>query len=362
MVVKPAAPPFLLTHDQGQAARTLLAYASALPLKEADAQLLAVVVAIRAARSGIGNITGQDLRALRLADAGAAVTGLSALGWQGQDRLLGDDLVTPVGIGVPDLAGGPERRLPFGKVMRSRVSGWAGRTMSAKPVKKTSSAARLAALHLAAHWPADDYGTLPANLPEVCRAALPELIAKGFISELDGERYLLGDSVRHLAGMRPRPVVPPRAREEPPPTWDEWKDGVSVALRRHVEAVEGCPDCALSTARVSEAFMRKAVPAQFDEKVRAAYGTWVAGRPGQGPEAAEFAATFRAAHGHGPSVRQLCKGLGWGKMSRELRIFAVRRLVADEWLTNTDPVPWTLRPGRAAQGGTVAPPSAARRR
>lgn len=360
--MKPAAPPFLLTHDQGQAARTLLAYVSGLPLKEADVQLLAVVVAIRAARSGIGNITGQDLRSLRLADARAAVAGLSTLGWQGQDRLLGDDTVTPVGIGVPDLAQGPEPRLPFGKVMRSRVSGWAARTMSAKPVKKTSSAARLAALHLAAHWPADDYGTLPANLPEVCRDALPELVAKGFITELDQTRYLLGDSVRHLAGMRPLPFVPPRAGQEPePPTWEEWKGGVSVALRRHVEAVEGCSECALPTVRVAEAFMRKAVPAQFDEKVRAAYTTWAAGRPGQGPEAAEFAAAFRAAHGHGPSVKQLCAGLGWGKMSRDLRIFAVRRIIADGWLTNTDPVPWTLRPGRAAQEGAAAPVSARRR-
>ncbi|MFE7753230.1 hypothetical protein [Streptomyces sp. NPDC057428] len=362
-VVQTAATPFLLTHDQGQAARTLLAYVSALPLKDADAQLLAVVVAIRAARSGIGNITGQDLRALRLADAGAAVNALSVLGWQGQDGLLGDDLVTPVGVSVPDLADGPGRRLPFGKVMRSRVSGWASRTVSAKPVKKTSSAARLAALYLAAHWPVDDYGTLPPNLPEGCRAALSELVAKGFVCELEGTRYRLGDSVRHLSGVRPSPTVPPRVREEPdPPTWDEWKDGVSAALRRHVEAVEGCPDCALSTARVSEAFMRKALPAQFDEKVRRSYESWVAGHPGQGPLAAEFAATFRAAHGHGPSVKQLCKGLGWGKMPRELRIFAVRRLIADEWLTNTDPVPWTLRPGRAARGGAAPPASVARRR
>jgi hypothetical protein len=51
-------------------------------------------------------------------------------------------------------------------------------------------------------------------------------------------------------------------------------------------------------------------------------------------------------------------------MSRELRIHVIRRLIAEGWLTNTDPVPWTLRPGKAAQAGTAgaAAPAAARGR
>ncbi|MGW0787765.1 hypothetical protein ACWD04_05825 [Streptomyces sp. NPDC002911] len=368
----PAAPavepkPFLLTPRQGEAARTLLAYVGSLPLKGPDALLLAVVVAIRAARSGIGNLTGQDVRSLRLADPEGAVTAFGALGWQGQEALLGEDLVTPVGVTVPDLADRPDARLPFGKVMRSRVSGWTVRTLSAKPVKKTSTAARLAALFLAAHGPADEYGTLPAHLPEGCGAALPELLAKGFLRELDGDRYLLAEAVRHLSGTRPLADTSPVTREEPEEerlSWDEWKDRASVALRRHVEAVERCPACALSTARVSEAFMRKAVPTQFKEKVRTAFSSWEARYPDQGPVAAEFAAMFRAAHGHGPSVKQLCEALGWGKMSRELRIFVIRRLIADGWLMNTDPVPWTLRPGKAVQAGAsgVAAPGAVRPR
>ncbi|MEU1482839.1 hypothetical protein [Streptomyces sp. NPDC005752] len=350
--------PFLLTPCQGEAARALLAYVGSLPLDGADARLLAVVVSIRAARSGIGNLTGQDVRSLRLADAEGAVTAFAALGWQGQDALLGEDLVTPVGVTVPDLGAQADSRLPFGKVMRSKVSGWTTRTLAAKPVKKASASARLSALFLAAHGPADEHGTLPAGLPEDCRAALPELLAKGFLRELDGDRYLLAEAVRHLAGMRPLPDAAPGASDEPDeehPTWGEWKDRASVALRRHVEAVEGCPECAFSTARVSEAFMRTAVPAQFDEKVLAAYGAWEARCPGQGPAAAEFAAAFRAAHGHGPSVKQLCKGMGWGKMSRELRILVIRRLIAGGWLMNTGPVPWTLRPGKAVRTGTTAP-------
>ncbi|WP_405658763.1 hypothetical protein [Streptomyces sp. NBC_01166] len=352
-VAKPK--PFLLTPRQGEAARALMAYVGSLPLKGADAQLLAVVVSIRAARRGIGNLTGQDLRALRLADPEGAVTSFAALGWQGQEALLGEDMVTPVAVTVPDLADRPDPRLPFGKVMRSRVSGWTVRTMAAKPVKKTSSAGRLAALFLAAHGPADEHGTLPAHLPDDCRAALPELLAKGFLCELDGERYLLSEAVRHLSGTRPPSDTPPRTRDEPETerlSWDAWKDRASVALRRHVEAVERCPECSLTTERVSEAFMRTAVPAQFEEKVRAAYTAWEAKYPAQGPAAAEFAAAFRAAHGHGPSVKQLCKAMGWGKMSRELRIHVIRRLIADGWLMNTDPVPWTLRPGKTALART----------
>ncbi|MFE4692736.1 hypothetical protein ACFRH6_22140 [Streptomyces sp. NPDC056749] len=367
----PAAPvvapkPFLLTPHQGEAARALLAHVSALPLTTADAQLLATVVTIRAARAGVGNLTGQDVRSLRLADPEGAVTAFAALGWQGYEALLGEDLVTPVGVIVPDLSGRPESALHFGKLMRSRVSGWTVRTLSAKPVKKTSTAARLAALFLAAHGPADEHGTLPAHLPDHCRAALPELLDKGFLRELEGDRYLLAEAVRHLSGMRPLPDVQPATRDEPEaegPSWQEWKDRASVALRRHVEAVESCPECALSTARVSEAFMRKALPAQFGEKARTAYGVWAAKYPDQGPAAAESAAAFRALHGHGPSVKQLCKALGWGKMSRQLRIHVIRSLIAEGWLTNTDPVPWTLRPGKAAQAGTAAAPSpvAARR-
>ncbi|MEV0009100.1 hypothetical protein AB0M10_19105 [Streptomyces sp. NPDC051840] len=355
--------PFLLTPRQGEAARAFLAYLSSLPLKGADAHLLAAVVAIRAARSGVGNLTGQDLRSLRLDEPEATVTALGALGWRGYEPLLGGDMVTPVPITVPDFAPEAEPPLLLGKVMRSRVSGWTVRTMGSKPVKKGSSAVRLAALFVAAHAPPDEHGMLPAHLPVECEAVLPELLAKGFLRELDGGgRYLLGESVRHLSGSRPPVPDTPRSRPEEPEqevlTWDEWKGRASVALRRHVEAVETCEDCSVSTARVSEAFMRKAVPAQFTEKVRAAYAAWETKYPGQGPAAAEYAAGFRAAHGHGPSVKQMCKAMGWGKMSRQLRIFVIRRLIAEGWLTNTEPVPWTLRPGKvglAHTGGVTAP-------
>ncbi|MFD9500038.1 hypothetical protein [Streptomyces sp. NPDC060035] len=338
-----------------------------LPLSSSDAQLLAVVVAIRAARGGVGNLTGQDLKSLRLADAESAVTAVAALGWQVEGDLIGGNPDTPVAISVPALAGTSDRRLPFGKEKRSRVSGWTTRTLAAKPVRKTSSAARLAALFLAAHGPAERHGILPADLPDLSRAALPELLAKGFLLELDGSRYLLADAVRHLSGMHaPSNPPPPRDRAAAEPlSWDGWKAQASVALRRHAEAVEHCPRCHMATVRVAEAFMRKAVPAQISESVRAAYGVWTDAQPDRGPGAAQFAAAFRAEHGHGPSVKQLCVGMGWGKQPRDLRILIIRQLIADEWLTNTEPVPWTLRPGRAAQAsrvGTAGPDATGARR
>ncbi|AEN08167.1 MULTISPECIES: hypothetical protein [unclassified Streptomyces] len=350
----PSPVPFLLTPQQGEAARRLLSYVTSLPLRAADAQLLAVVVAIRAAQKGVGNLTGQDLRSLRLADAEGAVAAVTALGWQVRGDLIGGNPDIPVGIAVPGLADGPDRLLPFGKVKRSRVSGWTSRTLNAKPVKKTPPAMRLAALYLAAHAKPDLPGALPADMPEHCRAVLPDLLAKGFLKELDGTTYLLADAVRHLSGMRPPPAPAVRAREEDvaePLSWDAWKAQASVALRRHVEAVENCPRCSLSPGRVSEAFMRKPVPAQLDDKVLAAYAAWRHSHPQPGPRAAQFAAEFRAAHGHGPSVKQLCQGLADRKQSRRLRIYIVRQLIAEGWLTNTEPVPWTLRPGKAAQPG-----------
>ncbi|MFJ5292696.1 hypothetical protein [Streptomyces sp. NPDC088348] len=348
--------PHLLTPCQGEAARSLLAFVGSLPLGESsDAQLLAAVIAIRAARDGSGNLTGMDLRALRLGDAEGALVALSGLGWQPQGDLLAGDPSTPVPVTVPELSGEarPGRSLLFGKSKRSRVSGWTTRTLAAKPVKKTSSSARLAALFLAAYSTSDRDGILPAGLPAQCHAALPELLAKNFLAELAGDRYQLSEAVRHLSGRYLEPDGQPpshgagdnSASEQV--SWDDWKARASTALRRHVESVEGCPLCTFSTARVAEAFMRKAVPVQWGEDTRSACAEWERTQPDRGPRAAEFAAAFRADHGHGPSFKQLCKGMGWGKQPRALRVLVVGGLIADGWLTNTDPVPWTLRPGQA---------------
>ncbi|WP_406459165.1 hypothetical protein OG782_19885 [Streptomyces sp. NBC_00876] len=368
----------MLTPRQGEAARELLSYVVALPLVSADAQLLAAVVAIRAVRAGIGNLTGTDLRSLRLEDPEAAVAELSAAGWQVPGSLIGGDPDKPSGIVVPDLAPGDAHALPLGKGARSRVSGWLMRTRMAKPVKKATPAARLAAVFLAAHSATDLRGRIPAGMPAACRDALPELLTKGFLGELSGDAYRLAPVVGHLAGIFRTPeelavlaeqeearraareaAAAAEPEEVTPERWAAWKGTVSPALLRHVEAVEQCALCRFSFGRVANAFMTSPSPVPAQRAVLDAYGTWRDAHPDCGREAAAFTVAFRAEHGHGPSYGQLCKGLGWKKLSRSLRGFVVGRILADGWLTDTSPVPWTLRPGKAAQSQGIALPGQA---
>ncbi|WP_164540957.1 hypothetical protein [Streptomyces abyssomicinicus] len=360
--------PFLLTARQGEAARTLLSYVTSLPLPGPAAQLLAVVAAIRAARGGVGHVTGADLAALRLGDARAAVDALRGVGWQVDEAVFDGDPAAPAGtVVVPELtARTAEHPLPFGKDMRSRVSGWVSRTLSAKPVRKLPPAGRLAGLFLAAHGAPELPGELPPHLPEACRPLLPELLERGFLAELSGDRYRLSPQVRHLNGLRPyeeeqQKADPTKARafvftEE---AWAAWKDAGTPALRRHVESVEGCPLCALPRDRVAEAFMVPAEPVVFRPSTESAYGRWKEAHPDRGPRSAEFTVAFRAEHGHGPSFRQLFAELGWDVPKRpQLRAFAVGRLTSNGWLTTTGQVPWTLRPGPAAQEQGITLPRA----
>ncbi|MFF7534661.1 hypothetical protein ACFZB2_37025 [Streptomyces bobili] len=82
--------------------------------------------------------------------------------------------------------------------------------------------------------------------------------------------------------------------------------------------------------------------------MREAYSSRKEQHPDRGPLAAQFTVAFRAEHGHGPSCSQLCSGMGWNR-PRTLRTFIVHRLLANEWLTDTAPAPWTPRPGKTAQ-------------
>ncbi|MEV7190069.1 hypothetical protein [Kitasatospora sp. NPDC093102] len=289
------------------------------------------------------------------------------------DSLFDGDPATPLPITVPGLAQETDPPLAFGKNTRSRVSGWTTRALSAKPVKKLPPAARLAGLFLAAHSTSKLVGQIPPDLPAACRATLPDLLCKGFLAELCADRFRLDGAVRHLSGMRPpteedKAAEPPKGESKAVPAstprfrfsadaWTRWKSPASPALRRHVEAVEYCAVCARPPERVAQAFMDPSRPQFFSKDVRAAYGAWKDMHPDRGRLAAEFTVAFRGEHGHGPSYAQLCSGLGWD-LKGPLRGFVVKRLLANEWLAETGSVPWTLRPGQAAQAQGITLPKA----
>ncbi|MEN8649442.1 hypothetical protein ABCR94_01995 [Streptomyces sp. 21So2-11] len=372
-VAAPQTLPFLLTTSQGEAARTLLSYVGSLDLPGPEAQVIAVVVAIRAARGGVGNLTGQDLASLRLEDARGAVEALRGLGWQMDDALFDGDPSTPVPVTVAALAREDDHPLPFSQQTRSRVSGWTTRALAAKPVKKLSPAARLAGLFLTAHSTSKLHVQIPPDLPEACRTTLPDLLRKGFLEELSEDRCRLDPAVRHLSGLlRPteeeqvakaaksqgKTVAPRKPKFQfDIAVWSAWKTAATPALRRHVEAVEFCALCALEPSQVAEPFMGRVRPQVFHKWMKVAYGDWKDSHPDRGPQAAEFTVAYRAEHGHGPSHNQMCSGLGWD-VNRSVRGFIVRRLLANEWLADTNPVPWTLRPGKAAQAQGIALPKA----
>ncbi|MFJ8294708.1 hypothetical protein ACIQ9R_02425 [Streptomyces sp. NPDC094447] len=368
-VGEPAPPPFLLSEERGRAARRLLGHVASLPLPGPEARLFAVMVTIRAARGGVGNVTGMDLNALRLSDPHEAVTALRSLGWQIADTVFDSGpAAPPTPVTVPELSTEDGHPLPLGRESRSRVSGWTAKTMSAKPLKKLPPAARLAALYLAAHGTAGRLAPLPADLPAACLPTLPALLEKGFLAELSDDSYRLDPRVGHLAGVR----VPaeddgagagdrsPAARRRfrfDADAWAGWKDAARPALRRHVESVEGCALCAFTVPAVAQAFTTSAPAGPAAPPALVRLRQWREAHPDPGPGAAAFTVDFRARHGHGPSFRQLGRGMGW-KVSREVRGLVVEHLVRDGWLTGTGSVPWTLRPGHAAQEQGITLPAA----
>ncbi|WP_258038865.1 hypothetical protein [Streptomyces sp. SM12] len=359
-------PSFLLTVQQGDAARALLSYVASLPLPGPDARLLAVMIAIRAARGGAGNVIGSDVSSLRLDDSHAAVDALRGLSWQIDDGVFETGTQAPiVSVTVPDLAQEGERHpLPFGKGTRSRVSGWTMRARSVKPVKKLPPAGRLAALFLAAHSTTGGQVEIPQHLPGPCREALPELLEKNFVNEESGRLWLAAE-VRHLSGRRP-PTSAENGREpepEPEPhqsrfrydeaAWAAWKARATPALLRHVESVESCALCGRGVEQVASAFMLQSEPLR--KSGRGAFRRWMAANPGADRAAAELTVTFRSEHGHGPSYGQLAQAMGWPPFWRS---WIIDGLVVQRWLTTTGTTPWTLRPGPAAQRAGIVLPAA----
>ncbi len=159
-----------LTAPQALAARQLLAFVTRMKVSH-EAQLLALIIAVRAATAGQANLTSLDMK--RYTDPQAALDTLVAGGWITGDvsKVVHADPTEATLVQAPGLTG--LTNPPMGKHIRTRVSGWITRTIAAKPLKKTDAAGRLAALQLLLYTdPVTGRGVL--SIPPDQPIAVPE--------------------------------------------------------------------------------------------------------------------------------------------------------------------------------------------
>ncbi|WP_340383885.1 hypothetical protein U5640_38880 [Streptomyces sp. SS7] len=166
----PAVSRVLNTPAQWEHVRSVLAHvAGHSPLPGPDARLLVLMLTLRAAHSGAGNVVGQDVTALNLTEPQDLVEKLIDCGWLvvpgTAEDLIAARPESPVAVTVPSLAPREDGSGPFafGRKTRPRLSGWAQRVVSDKKLRKARADAgtRLLAMTLAAH--ADGSGRLGAD-------------------------------------------------------------------------------------------------------------------------------------------------------------------------------------------------------
>ncbi|KOU39428.1 hypothetical protein [Streptomyces sp. WM6378] len=181
----------LLTQKQAAHARSVLEYVEAhAPRPEAEVRLAVLMLTLRAARAGTGNVTGQDLTGWLQGDAEHVLDQLVAADWLRLPGTVADALASqpesPTAITVPALL--PERPRPFafGKTTRSKLSGWAQKAVGDRKLrkKKLGATTRLLAVYTAAHTspdgrlgrPEDD--GMPLNGPATFCTLLPDRVAE----------------------------------------------------------------------------------------------------------------------------------------------------------------------------------------
>ncbi|WP_317617806.1 hypothetical protein [Streptomyces sp. SDr-06] len=148
----------LTVATQWKHARSVLAYvADHSPLPGPDERLLALMLTLRTALTGTGNLVGQDIAALNLTDPDDLLDKLTGCGWLTLPGTA-EDLLTsrpenPTPITIPSLMPREDTAGPFtfGKKMRPKLSGWAQKVISDKKLRKAkaTAATRLLALTLA---------------------------------------------------------------------------------------------------------------------------------------------------------------------------------------------------------------------
>ncbi|MGW9245220.1 hypothetical protein [Streptomyces sp. EN27] len=154
----PAVARLLTAPAQWNHARAVLAHvAENTPLPGAEARLLVVMVTLRTAQSGVGNLVGQDIKGLPLQEPQHLVEQLVESGWLGisgtAEELIASRPENPTRITVPSLTPDEDDPGPFtfGRKLRPKLSGWAQRVVGEKKLRKgkTEADVRLLALALA---------------------------------------------------------------------------------------------------------------------------------------------------------------------------------------------------------------------
>ncbi|MFH8753664.1 hypothetical protein ACH4GK_37960 [Streptomyces rimosus] len=194
----------LLTRTQAAHARTVLGYAADhAPLPQAEVRLAVLLLALRAARDGTGNVTGQDLTGWLQGDAEPVLQQLVDAGWLRLPGTVAEALASrpedATAFTVPGLLPDQPRPFAFGKTTRSRISGWAQKALGDRKIrkKKLGIPTRLLALYTAAHTrpdghlgPAEDDGLDLARTAAFCSlppGQVPEhaalLITASWLSE-----------------------------------------------------------------------------------------------------------------------------------------------------------------------------------
>ncbi|MEV6162276.1 hypothetical protein AB0L71_10145 [Streptomyces sp. NPDC052052] len=161
---EPSVARLLTGPTQWDHARAVLAHVTdTAPLPGPQARLLVMMLTLRTAHTGTGNLVGQDLTGLGLTEPEDLVAQLTDCGWLCIPGTPGDLLASrpenPTPISVPSLTPHPDTSGPFtfGKKMRPKLSGWAQRVVSDKKLRKAKTTAdtRLLALVLATQTCAD---------------------------------------------------------------------------------------------------------------------------------------------------------------------------------------------------------------
>ncbi|MFE1250601.1 hypothetical protein [Streptomyces sp. NPDC058735] len=208
---------------QWECVRSVLAHvAGHTPLPGAEARLLVLMLTLRTARTGTGNLVGQDVNALGLTDPEELVEQLTGCGWLSLPGTVGDLLASrpenPTPVTVPSVVPDEDGTSPFtfGRKTRPKLSGWAQRVVSDKKLRKAKApaGARLLAVTLAT-W-TDGVGRLGPGGRGVALNALATRVPVGsgelrdLIDRLTAADWLTDAALTdtHLTGRLTERVLP----------------------------------------------------------------------------------------------------------------------------------------------------------